>query len=997
MEINIDQLVGTAKHVPRLLRQQLLSKLMGKYVADDGSNNFDSSQGIICEPSINRFHGALLFVDISGFTSLSLKLDVEALKNVINDYFSKMLDIVDKWDGDVVKFAGDALFIVWPTAITESEGCRTAEHTIKSGRVTEHDSFATAARAALEKATACGLEIGAFCGNYEVKISEPIETSPSKGLLSKLIPNFSFGGFLNGKVAPSSYAGEDIVYLNVHAGVSCGLMAGIDLVTTYRSEFFLIGEPLTGVAMAESQASKGDVVLDFAAHELLHGDNIALAIKGQLGEQNVEVITAANVQMKPSSESCLLCGCSRTKDGMYLVSKLLIRAPKANDGRKQRKQRKMKSDSKTSPSKLAEQHTKIFDSVQRDVDMLFSSTQSLMKKEVISVAGNGSEVNPWQSFDFSSIPGFRSSKAHIGTFLDQVVKKHFVEWMNHSLLDNLLLHVHEVVRNLSIASPKPVRRMSSFRELIMDSFSESGSSRSHSVRSDYSEDRISHSVSTGPNDSEDIPVFPLSSTNENKERRASHVNVHYGELRSVVVMFVKIENLDLRLFVDPTGKSRKFSYSRFSFLDCTDQEVQADSILLAQFQKCFEEITCSLSEHGGQMRQFVVDDKGTVCIGTFGLLGSATADSAAAAVQCSLQIVEKLSSMQLAVSIGVTSGKAYCGLVGSSIRHEYAVMGPSTNLSARLMCKASLNGILCDGEVMARDRRHKFGFVAEIQAKGYPSLVSTYQPVGAANHSDRSLGRSYSFHRSIEESSYRRHPSGVLKSALHGKLSLRQKLLMLSDSQFVDANQELIRRAKEGTTWKLYGREDVIQELLVYLIEEDNANTSSVRVSGPVKMAVVCGSFGTGKSAILTTVAENLKSLARMDAHFNVEVTTMKPSFDVPATNMAGSLKPWISVVQRLALVLTRSHTSGDRSARSHHSGEKFSSPHAATQLIQGVMRHLAKSGQEVENALLMLLSPQESRQQVISEAQMDTIAMIIAALLNATVNVTRKLVILIM
>lgn len=38
--------------------------------------------------------------------------------------------------------------------------------------------------------------------------------------------------------------------------------------------------------------------------------------------------------------------------------------------------------------------------------------------------------------------------------------------------------------------------------------------------------------------------------------------------------------------------------------------------------------------------------------------------------------------------IGITSGKAYCGEVGSPLRHEYAVMGPSTNLSARLMGKA---------------------------------------------------------------------------------------------------------------------------------------------------------------------------------------------------------------------------------------------------------------------------------------------------------------------
>lgn len=42
---------------------------------------------------------SLLFVDISGFTALSQKLDVESLKNHINDYFAKMLSVIDKWGG----------------------------------------------------------------------------------------------------------------------------------------------------------------------------------------------------------------------------------------------------------------------------------------------------------------------------------------------------------------------------------------------------------------------------------------------------------------------------------------------------------------------------------------------------------------------------------------------------------------------------------------------------------------------------------------------------------------------------------------------------------------------------------------------------------------------------------------------------------------------------------------------------------------------------------
>lgn len=77
---------------------------------------------------------------------------------------------------------------------------------------------------------------------------------------------------------------------------------------------------------------------------------------------------------------------------------------------------------------------------------------------------------------------------------------------------------------------------------------------------------------------------------------------------------------------------------------------------------------------------------------------------------------------------GITSGKAYCGLVGSPLRHEYAVMGPSTNLSARLMGKAQQGEVMCDGETRNRDRTHTFVKLGEIQAKGYADPVPTYKP-----------------------------------------------------------------------------------------------------------------------------------------------------------------------------------------------------------------------------------------------------------------------------
>lgn len=69
-------------------------------------------------PSVSHFHGALLFVDISGFTVLSQRLPVDELRIQINGYFKRILDIVERHGGDVIKFAGDALFVVWQTDVT---------------------------------------------------------------------------------------------------------------------------------------------------------------------------------------------------------------------------------------------------------------------------------------------------------------------------------------------------------------------------------------------------------------------------------------------------------------------------------------------------------------------------------------------------------------------------------------------------------------------------------------------------------------------------------------------------------------------------------------------------------------------------------------------------------------------------------------------------------------------------------------------------------------
>lgn len=74
----------------------------------------------ITAPVSRRFTAATLFADISGFTPLSELLSqagpagIEELTRIINDYFTRMIDLIRAHRGQVVKFSGDAITAIFP-------------------------------------------------------------------------------------------------------------------------------------------------------------------------------------------------------------------------------------------------------------------------------------------------------------------------------------------------------------------------------------------------------------------------------------------------------------------------------------------------------------------------------------------------------------------------------------------------------------------------------------------------------------------------------------------------------------------------------------------------------------------------------------------------------------------------------------------------------------------------------------------------------------------
>ncbi|MEO0374508.1 MAG: adenylate/guanylate cyclase domain-containing protein [Cyanobacteria bacterium P01_A01_bin.17] len=96
-----------------------------------------------------QYSAALLFADISGFTSLTETLaqsgptGLEDLTQILNTYFGDITDLILAHGGDVIKFAGDSLLAAW--TVTESGSLETVTH----------------------QAAECGLIIQAYAQTYE--------------------------------------------------------------------------------------------------------------------------------------------------------------------------------------------------------------------------------------------------------------------------------------------------------------------------------------------------------------------------------------------------------------------------------------------------------------------------------------------------------------------------------------------------------------------------------------------------------------------------------------------------------------------------------------------------------------------------------------------------------------------------------------------------------------------------------------------------------------
>jgi class 3 adenylate cyclase/tetratricopeptide (TPR) repeat protein len=149
----------------------------------------------------------------------------------------------------------------------------------------------------------------------------------------------------------------------------------------------------------------------------------------------------------------------------------------------------------------------------------------------------------------------------------------------------------------------------------------------------------------------------------------------------------------------------------------------------------------ALFRYEGSEYQFLTDDKGLVLIGVFGLPPLAHEDDPERGVHAALAIRGELERLGIVASIGITSGSAFCGVLGNEKRRQYTAVGSVMNLSARLM-QASGGGILCD-ESTARACKGRTGLRfesrGEIKLKGRTDAVAVYVPATSVATSESGL------------------------------------------------------------------------------------------------------------------------------------------------------------------------------------------------------------------------------------------------------------------
>jgi len=92
-------------------KRERLGRFLSPQVASRILAASDTTGAELGAPEVREV--SILFADISGFTSMSEKMSPSAVALLLNDYLSRMTDVIFKYEGTLDKYIGDAIMAVF--------------------------------------------------------------------------------------------------------------------------------------------------------------------------------------------------------------------------------------------------------------------------------------------------------------------------------------------------------------------------------------------------------------------------------------------------------------------------------------------------------------------------------------------------------------------------------------------------------------------------------------------------------------------------------------------------------------------------------------------------------------------------------------------------------------------------------------------------------------------------------------------------------------------
>ena len=171
------------------------------------------------------------------------------------------------------------------------------------------------------------------------------------------------------------------------------------------------------------------------------------------------------------------------------------------------------------------------------------------------------------------------------------------------------------------------------------------------------------------------------------------------------------------------------------------------STSLETAQNLMRIIQRSVYRFEGSINKISQDDKGVAIDVAFGLPPLAHSDDPERGVQTALLLRDEFHALGVRGSIGLTTGRVFCGLVGTDDRREYTFLGNSVNLAGRLMSLALEQNemierdgisILCDRPTYEAAReRAVFEVLPPQKLRGRSEAVDIFHPLREKKESIR--------------------------------------------------------------------------------------------------------------------------------------------------------------------------------------------------------------------------------------------------------------------